>query len=554
MTRQRGFRATAPPTGVAPCPDRVGSTAPVFLLSFLLLRPSRASAATCVSASALYDPTYATQAAGKTAAEVRAWVHGRASVNHVPVTYARAYDALESIDAHNSTHVRVIYGGFEKKCRSVGGCAWNREHLWPQSYGVGESSGLPSSATPRSDLHALVPSRIALNSARGNRAFSQVIEDGGGTSSASCAPGYEGCESPVCTPSTCSAPGAAQQGANFWTPPPRYRGFVARALFYMDVRYDGAEVNTRDLRLGDVLDRDTYTFGMLSHLLRWHEEYPVMAWERARNEAVCAEQGNRNPFVDKPGLVAVVFNDSRTATDKVPPPAASPTGMPWINELHYDNAGNDAAEFLEVVLPLDGPLASTVSITLYNGNDGAPYWGPVHLNEPPFVKGATESFPLVNGSTSGGVTFYSASILGIQNGPADGVALSVAGSNGGAAIQFLSYEGTINVAVGGVANGMSSTDIRVADSSATAKGTSLSLSGRGSAYTDFLWSSGVAATPGALNVGQTVVAPPAGTYAVMVSSRSSGKSASGGAFTFAVAAALVVMWVFYIVGMFRYFI
>lgn len=29
------------------------------------------------------------------------------------------------------------------------------------------------------------------------------------------------------------AEGTAQQGTDMWTPPPEYRGFVARALFYM---------------------------------------------------------------------------------------------------------------------------------------------------------------------------------------------------------------------------------------------------------------------------------------------------------------------------------
>ena len=54
-------------------------------------------------------------------------------------------------------------------------------------------------------------------------------------------------------------------------------------------------------------------FGALSHLLEWHAKYPVEAWEVARNDAVCAKQGNRNPFVDKPDLVAVVFGDARSA-------------------------------------------------------------------------------------------------------------------------------------------------------------------------------------------------------------------------------------------------
>jgi uncharacterized protein YbjT (DUF2867 family) len=62
------------------------------------------------------------------------------------------------------------------------------------------------------------------------------------------------------------------------------------------VRYDGAEPTTHDRRLSDALDRNgggagVYTFGVLSHLLAWHRQYPVQAWERARNDAVCAAQG-----------------------------------------------------------------------------------------------------------------------------------------------------------------------------------------------------------------------------------------------------------------------
>jgi hypothetical protein len=42
-------------------------------------------------------------------------------------------------------------------------------------------------------------------------------------------------------------------------------------------------------------------------LLRWHASSAVEDWERARNDAVCAAQGNRNPFVDRPELVTRVF-------------------------------------------------------------------------------------------------------------------------------------------------------------------------------------------------------------------------------------------------------
>jgi uncharacterized protein len=40
--------------------------------------------------------------------------------------------------------------------------------------------------------------------------------------------------------------------------------------------------------------------GRLCTLLLWHEEDPVDATERQRNDVIFAWQDNRNPFVDHP--------------------------------------------------------------------------------------------------------------------------------------------------------------------------------------------------------------------------------------------------------------
>jgi hypothetical protein len=150
-------------------------------------------------------------------------------------------------------------------------------------------------------------------------------------------------------------------------------------------------------------------------------------------QLVPLQRGNRNPFVDKPDLVAVVFITGASAPSAAAPAAAespsSPSAaaaaaaadgpMPWINEVHYDDAGADAGEFVEIALPLGGPAAAAVSVTLHNGNGGLPYWGPTLLSEAPFVRGA---------ATGGGaVVLYSAAIAGMQNGAPDGVALAVSG-------------------------------------------------------------------------------------------------------------------------------
>lgn len=173
--------------------------------------------------------------------------------------------------------------------------------------------------------------------------------------------------------------------------------------------------------------------------------------------------------------------------------AASASGQVlWVNELHYDNAGDDAGEFVEIVADASTDLSKAV-LTLYNGNNGAPYG----------TETALSAFSV--GANSAGFTVYHLSfpVNGIQNGAPDGLALSY----DGALLQFLSYEGTFS-GVGGVANGISSTDIGVSESSATTVGSSLGLIGSGDGYGDFTWSSFTDDSPGAFNAGQTVVPEP----------------------------------------------
>jgi endonuclease I len=45
----------------------------------------------------------------------------------------------------------------------------------------------------------------------------------------------------------------------------------------------------------------------LAVLLRWHEEDPVSEWEILRNQTVYGFQGNRNPFIDMPDLVSLIW-------------------------------------------------------------------------------------------------------------------------------------------------------------------------------------------------------------------------------------------------------
>ena len=164
----------------------------------------------------------------------------------------------------------------------------------------------------------------------------------------------------------------------------------------------------------------------------------------------------------------------------------------WINEIHYDNSGGDVGEFIEVVLENAGSYTlSDFTVTLYNGNNGSSYGTPKSLDE--FTVGInTNNFTIF---------YYTFPSNGIQNGAPDGMALDYQGTliTG----QFLSYEGTFT-GVGGPADGVTSTDIGVAESSSTQIGESLQLSGSGSAYGDFTWQPPAAETPGLENNNQTL--------------------------------------------------
>src|SRR5687768_441192 len=87
-------------------------------------------------------------------------------------------------------------------------------------------------------------------------------------------------------------------------------------------------------------------------------------------------------------------------------------GLPtvFINEIHYDNTGTDAGEFVEVAGPAGTNLAD-YSIVLYNGSGGAPYdtdaLGGIIPNQQNGYGAISLAYPA----------------NGIQNGAPDGIAL-----------------------------------------------------------------------------------------------------------------------------------
>ncbi len=197
-------------------------------------------------------------------------------------------------------------------------------------------------------------------------------------------------------------------------------------------------------------------------------------------------------MVRRPGWIVmglVVSGSLLTATLGVGPRSAEAfthTPAPvFINEIHYDNDGTDTNEAIEIAGPAGTDLTGW-SVVPYNGNGGAPYAPTVPLAG-------------VIPDQHAGFGTLSFSVPGLQNGAPDGLTLVNAG---GTVVQCLSYEGTFT-AVGGPATGLVSTDMGVAEAGTEPADVSLQLTGTGTTYHHFTWSSSAQASFGVVNGGQT---------------------------------------------------
>src|SRR5690606_18597206 len=87
-------------------------------------------------------------------------------------------------------------------------------------------------------------------------------------------------------------------GSSRFFPRAEDRGDVARALLYMDIRYEGISP-AFDLVLNDnpTIGAGSGQMGVLSALVRWNCADPPNAWEETRNDRVYDLQGNANPFI-----------------------------------------------------------------------------------------------------------------------------------------------------------------------------------------------------------------------------------------------------------------
>ncbi len=230
------------------------------------------------------------------------------------------WDVLEIADEDQDipANVITIYRNVSFEKKNGGNDFYNREHTWPKSYGFPDNG--PELNYPYTDMHHLFLADGDYNFNRSNKP-------------------YDNCDAGCVPNATVANNGRGGQGGGYpgdsnwtdgeytygrWETWAGRKGDVARAMMYMDVRYEGGThgitgavepdlILTDDRQLMDQYrtgDNEAFGYmGLLSVLLEWHEADPVDQTEIQHHEVVASFQGNRNPFIDHPEWAACIFQD-----------------------------------------------------------------------------------------------------------------------------------------------------------------------------------------------------------------------------------------------------
>ncbi len=203
---------------------------------------------------------------------------------HTPYSYffSKEIFKLSDADPENPDNVIQVYTGFSHPNGDYGngGLQLNREHVWAKSHG--DFGDMPPMY---GDVHNLKPSAASVNQDKSNLDF-----DNGGLP-------HDVATECYYTDST-------------WEARDEVKGDIARIIFYMATRYEG---NDGEMDLEVVDHNHSYPLpqhGKLSTLLEWNEQDPPDAFERNRNNVIFQFQKNRNPFIDNPEFVQLIWGEA----------------------------------------------------------------------------------------------------------------------------------------------------------------------------------------------------------------------------------------------------
>lgn len=201
-------------------------------------------------------------------------------------------------DAYNYNLTQNISGA------SAEGQGWNREHGTP-------NSNFYSIYPMYSDLHYLIPTDAYVNQRRSNYPYgwnngSLNVFTNGSKLGKSTTPGYS-------------------NSNTVYEPIDEFKGDVARYLLYFVVRYEGSLRNFNYLIAASPLDgteEKGFEDWYINMLKEWNALDPVSQKEIDRNNAVYDLENVRNPFIDHPEFVNLIWTQTPATT-----PPESPSGL-----------------------------------------------------------------------------------------------------------------------------------------------------------------------------------------------------------------------------------
>ncbi len=271
--------------------------------------------------------TYYQNADAKKGEELKSALFAIISPHTIQSYTPGVWNAINSYDLREDGKVWEIYSGIgnytpvtdqDKGTDVDEGQKYNREHAMPKSWFNEPSVNFKYNDTNvypmYTDLHHLFPTDRYVNTMRSNYPYGEVAEVTAQSKDGFSKFGY-------CVDSLGYKIYGSVNGEVF-EPNDQYKGDLARVYFYMATAYEsytntlGVKRSPKDWDNGDktMLDGTVYPFfkdWALKMLLRWAANDPVSEKEIKRNEAIYGIQGNRNPFVDYPGLEQYIWGSKK---------------------------------------------------------------------------------------------------------------------------------------------------------------------------------------------------------------------------------------------------
>ena len=233
------------------------------------------------------------------------------------------------------------------------GDCYNKEHVIPQS--------VFSSNTPmQSDAHQLLPTDGRVNGFRGNYPFGRVNDNNLASQSGISNPTQNGSK----LGANLNSGYSAGYSGTVFEPIDEFKGDIARIYFYFITRYENQVSNWGSFAMFDGSSDQVLQTTFLSILLEWHSNDSVSQKEIDRNNNIYYNhQNNRNPFVDHPEYVSMIWNP---VTDTEAPTAATNliASNPTTNSIDLSwTAGTDNIAVTSYDIYVDGTNTVSTSNT-----------------------------------------------------------------------------------------------------------------------------------------------------------------------------------------------